>query len=99
MAGVRIETRMGLPSEIGLSLLDDEPAQRGSDPPCLRQGPEIVGEDPIQRQNSTSGNRRNASSPVRNRAPIRRAAVYPIASAYDSFGRRTFTPMAPNNHP
>src|SRR6266540_2836664 len=54
---------------------------------------------PSQRQNSTSGRRRNASSPVRNRAPIRRAAVYPIASAYDSFGRRTFSPMASNNHP
>src|SRR6266540_4570723 len=52
-----------------------------------------------QRQNSTSARRRNASSPVRNRAPIRRAAVYPIASAYDSFGRRAFSPMASNNHP
>src|SRR6266516_1604428 len=52
-----------------------------------------------QRQNSTSGSRRNASSPVRNRAPIRRAAVYPIASAYDSFGRRRFCPIASNSHP
>ena len=34
-----------------------------------------------QRQNSTSGTRRKASSPVRNRAPSRRAAVYPTASA------------------
>src|SRR5213593_2641300 len=50
------------------------------------------------RQNSTSGRRRKASSPVRNRAPIRRAAVYPIASAYDSFGRRTFSPIASKNH-
>src|SRR5207247_706945 len=51
-----------------------------------------------QRQNSTSGRRRNASSPVRNRAPRRRAAVYPIVSAYDSLGRRAFRAIASKSH-
>ena len=51
-----------------------------------------------QRQNSTSGRRRNASSPVRNRAPRRRAVVYPIVSAYDSLGRRAFRAIASKSH-
>src|SRR3989454_10504674 len=99
MAGFRTTARMALPSEIGLACNLRRAARgtrnsnSGDASLCRREQTRLS-----QRQNSTSGSRRNASSPVRNRAPIRRAAVYPIASAYDSFGRRSFSPIASNNH-